>query len=121
MTKKRKNLKLICILTLFILINISMPSLATTKADILIETNKEYLEKGEEIELTINIEGEETAAYNFELYFDKDKLEYVSNLENARRNARIDYIGHIADTLGVSLEQLFIERTPVDKHRILKQ
>lgn len=82
MTKKRKNLKLICILTLFILINISMPSLATTKADILIETNKEYLEKGEEIELTINIEGEETAAYNFELYFDKDKLEYVSNLEN---------------------------------------
>lgn len=46
---------------------------------------------------------------------------YVSNLENARRNARIDYIGHIADTLEVSLEQLFIERTPVDKHRILKR
>ena len=34
---------------------------------------------------------------------------YVSSLENAKRNARIDYIGHIADTLGVSLEQLFAE------------
>ncbi len=43
---------------------------------------------------------------------------YVSNLENARRNARIDYIGHIADTLGISLEQLFIERNTVENHRI---
>ena len=39
----------------------------------------------------------------------KTTTTYVSNLENARRNTRIDYIGHIADTLGVSLEQLFIE------------
>lgn len=43
---------------------------------------------------------------------------YVSNLENARRNARIDYIGHIADTLGVSIEQLFIDRPPIENHRI---
>ncbi|CDC61234.1 unknown [Clostridium sp. CAG:417] len=27
----------------------------------------------------------------------------------AKHNTRIDYIGHIADTLGVSLEQLFAE------------
>lgn len=46
---------------------------------------------------------------------------YISNLENARRNARIDYIGHIADTLKVSLEQLFIERPPVDNHRRPRQ
>lgn len=43
---------------------------------------------------------------------------YVSNLENARRNTRIDYIGHIADTLGVSIEQLFEERSPIENHRI---
>ncbi len=43
---------------------------------------------------------------------------YVSNLENAKRNARIDYIGHIADTLEVSLEQLFVERPIVVNHRI---
>lgn len=43
---------------------------------------------------------------------------YVSNLENARRNTRIDYIGHIADTLGVSLDNLFTERPKVTNHRI---
>ena len=43
---------------------------------------------------------------------------YVSKLENAKRNTRIDYIGHIADTLGVSIEQLFKERPKVENHRI---
>ena len=43
---------------------------------------------------------------------------YVSGLENAKRNTRIDYIGHIADTLGVSIEDLFIERPTVTNHRI---
>lgn len=43
---------------------------------------------------------------------------YVSNLENARRNLRIDYIGHIADVLSVPLEQLFIERDTIENHRI---
>ncbi|MDO5564988.1 MAG: helix-turn-helix transcriptional regulator [Eubacteriales bacterium] len=43
---------------------------------------------------------------------------YVSTLENAKRNTRIDYIGHLADTLEVSLEQLFIDRPSVKNHRI---
>lgn len=46
---------------------------------------------------------------------------YVSNLENAKRNARIDYIGHIADTLKVPLEELFINRPPVNNHRRPRQ
>ena len=43
---------------------------------------------------------------------------YVSNLENAKRNTRIDYIDLIADTLGVRVNELFIERQEVVKHRI---
>lgn len=43
---------------------------------------------------------------------------YVSNIENARRNIRIDYIGHIANTLDIPLEQLFVERKIVENHRI---
>ena len=43
---------------------------------------------------------------------------YISNIENAKRNMRIDYIGKIADTFGISIEQLFIERNPVKNHRI---
>lgn len=42
---------------------------------------------------------------------------YISNLENAKRNMRVDYIGFIADTLKVKVEELFIEREPVKKHR----
>lgn len=43
---------------------------------------------------------------------------YISNLENAKRNMRVDYIGFIADTLKVKVEELFIEREPVKNHRI---
>ena len=35
---------------------------------------------------------------------------YVSNLENAKRNTRIDYIDHIAAVLNVELFQLFEKR-----------
>lgn len=42
---------------------------------------------------------------------------YISNLENAKRNMRVDYIGFIADTLKVKVEELFIEREPVKNLR----
>ena len=42
---------------------------------------------------------------------------YVSTLENAKRNMRVDYIGHIADTLKVSVQDLFVEREIVKSHR----
>ncbi len=43
---------------------------------------------------------------------------YVSNLENAKRNTRIDYIGHIATVLDVELFQLFEKRDFVENRRI---
>ena len=43
---------------------------------------------------------------------------YVSNIENAKRNMRIDYISYIADTLDVPLQELFVERNPVKSHRV---
>lgn len=43
---------------------------------------------------------------------------YVSNLENAKRNTRIDYIGHIATVLDVELFQLFIKRENIENRRI---
>lgn len=43
---------------------------------------------------------------------------YISNLENAKRNTRIDYIDLIADTLDVSVNELFTERDKVINHRI---
>ncbi len=43
---------------------------------------------------------------------------YVSNLENAKRNTRIDYVDHIANVLGVDIMQLFVKRDPVENKRI---
>ena len=43
---------------------------------------------------------------------------YVSNLENAKRNTRIDYIDHIATTLNVELFQLFEKRENIENRRI---
>ncbi|MBQ9024186.1 MAG: helix-turn-helix transcriptional regulator [Bacilli bacterium] len=43
---------------------------------------------------------------------------YISNLENAKRNMRVDYIGHIADTLGVQVNDLFIDRPSVNNARV---
>ena len=42
---------------------------------------------------------------------------YISNIENAKRNMRVDYIGHIANTLSVPVQDLFIEREEVKNHR----
>ena len=46
---------------------------------------------------------------------------YVSSLENAKRNTRIDYIEHIANTLNVNLSQLFEKRDKVENNRIQRR
>lgn len=42
---------------------------------------------------------------------------YVSGLENAKRNTRIDYVDHIANTLDVDIKDLFTDRPIVNNHR----
>lgn len=49
------------------------------------------------------------------------KPNYISYLENGKLNSRIDFIGRLANTLGVSLEQLFIEREKQYNHHVNRQ
>lgn len=42
---------------------------------------------------------------------------YLSSLENAKRNIRLDYIEYIANTLEINIKDLFIERKTVNKKR----
>lgn len=35
---------------------------------------------------------------------------YVSRLKNAKKNIRVDYINHIANTFNITPKELFIER-----------
>lgn len=57
-------------------------SFALTAGSVYISSNKEIIEKGEEIEITLSIENIKTSAFTAYLYFDDAKLEYVSGPEN---------------------------------------
>lgn len=55
---------------------------ATTKAKVYLQSTKTIIEKNEEIEISFNINGEKTSAYNIEIFFDDTKFEFVSGEEN---------------------------------------
>ena len=58
--------------------------------------NKQEVNVGDEIEISINIEGFNTSAYDFELYFDSHKLEFLENTNDKDNinvsNNKINYI-----------------------------
>lgn len=57
-------------------------SYAKNTGIIYIESNKSTIEKGEEVEITINLKDAKTAAFSLSLYFDSSKLDYISDLKN---------------------------------------
>ena len=70
-------------LIIFFIINFWNPliSNATTTAKVYLKTDKNIIQKGEEIQLIYYIEAQKTAAYNINLYFDETKLEFISGAE----------------------------------------
>ena len=69
----------ICIILICLMIT---KSFANTTGTVYLNANKEIVEIGEEIEVTINIENIKTAAFTAYLNFDDTKFEYVSGTEN---------------------------------------
>lgn len=69
----------ICIILICLMIT---KSFANTTGTVYLNTNKEIVEIGEEIEVTINIENIKTAAFTAYLNFDNTKFEYISGTEN---------------------------------------
>ncbi len=68
-------------------------SYATQTGLVYIECNKENLEKNDEIEVSINLKDAKTAAFNFSLYFDNTKFEFISEAENVSvQENRIIYV-----------------------------
>lgn len=72
------------IITLFLLFSFYLfnTSYATNTGIVYLESNKDTIEKGEEIEITVNLKNAKTSAFNLSIYFDNSKLEYISNLDN---------------------------------------
>ena len=61
---------------------LSYHSYALATGSVYLSSDKSVLEKGEDVEIVVNIENCKTAAFNFNLYFDDSKLEFVSGFEN---------------------------------------
>lgn len=88
--------KLICLFILLLIVSSYLKfSYASEIGKVYIETNKEIIEKGEEIEITVNLKDAKTTVFSFSLYFDDTKLEYISNLENTNViDNRIIFVWH---------------------------
>lgn len=54
----------------------------STKGKVTLIKSAEIIENNDEIEITVNLQNVEVSAYNFYLYFDENKFEYVQGEEN---------------------------------------
>ena len=72
---------LVGILFLWI-IGSTFPSYAQTKGTVYLTSDRNLVEKGEQVVITVQLKDNQTAAYSTELFFDDTKLEYVSGPEN---------------------------------------
>lgn len=45
---------------------------------------------------------------------------YISSIEHAKRNIRVDYVDHIAKTFKIDVEELFVKRNQIVSHRIIR-
>ena len=96
---KNINKKILLLLILFIfLIDIISPCqvYANTAGTLYLESNKDVIDVGEEIEISINVDNFKTSAFTLYLYFDDSKLEFIKeNKENSNINVdenRIIYV-----------------------------
>lgn len=78
-----RNKILSLIFIFYILVSFSAKVFCLEKAEVSILSNKDYLNIGEEVEITVFIENAKLVAYNFELSFDSEKLELVYKEENS--------------------------------------
>lgn len=82
-TKKQLNIiSFIIILILICVFTINIYSNAVSEANIYLSSSKQVIDKEEEVEISININGNKTTAFTSYLYFDNTKFEFVSGPEN---------------------------------------
>lgn len=77
-----KSKVIILFVVIFSLLAMSTISLAIENGTVYLESNQDVIQKGEEVEITVNLKDVTTAACNFFLYFDEDKWDYLSKMNN---------------------------------------
>lgn len=83
--KKVICITIICLILSFFacFCNPILVSEAATTGTVYLTANKDVLEKGEEVEVSIHIKDVSTAAYSITLHFDETKFEWISGPENS--------------------------------------
>lgn len=76
------NKKIICLCIFFVFCCAYQAVFALETGTIYVESDRDIVEKGEDIEITINLKETKTAAFDLSLYFDNTKWEYISKIEN---------------------------------------
>ena len=77
------NKKIICFIIILLLFgSLYTISNAVETGTVYLTSNKNKIEKGDEIEIAVNLKNSATAAFDFSLYFDTSKFEYISKLDN---------------------------------------
>ena len=92
MELKSVNKKILLLLILFLfLIDIgsSYKTYANTTGNVYLESNKDITDINEEIEISVNIDNFNTAAYTLYLYFDDDKFEFIKE-NKEKSNINVD-------------------------------
>lgn len=77
---------LIVFINLSALFTIPIYSKGTSTAVVNLNVDKAQVQKGDEVKVSLNIQGQKTAAYFATVHFDETKFEWVSGPENVRVN-----------------------------------
>lgn len=89
--KESNNIKIVISLATILLCLTTNIVLAKGKIDV--TSGKQQMEKGQETEITVNIDNTSVASMTLQIYFDMAKLEYVPKTENANlAQNRVIYI-----------------------------
>lgn len=79
----KKIIYLIIVSFLIILLSYPLKSRALENETVYLQSDKDNVIVGDEIEVSLNLKGKKTAAYSIDIFFDKTKLEFVSGPENS--------------------------------------
>ena len=78
----KKVISIILIFIIAISLNISISNMSLAAENLTIKTDNQTIQKNENFKIYINIGNIKVASYTLNLYFDNDKLEYISGPEN---------------------------------------
>ena len=76
---KKIFLKLIIILIIFLF---PLISFAEESANVSLKCDKDNIKLGEKLELEIDLDGKKTAAYQVNIFFDEEKFDFISEVDN---------------------------------------